>query len=297
MGRTVKILKKTSIPASLCNTRFTVELCENVHLHYRNIRLEFKKDEFLHILNLLQKIDKNEIKNFSYNNYNFKLLIEDFNLPSKCEYDKRLQIEWQKEGHYHIHYRNCRLEFKKLREIGFHNIQFLIPMLRYKFSCIFLNLQKKIFLTIYRKKSTMNLLQKKFNNQIDQVWAKDFTSKNPFYHHYRLSYLPLKKLKAVLFVKEGLWTYPLNLTPQFLYLNGDKEAYRSYCEFKDIREGKDKHNIARFEKLLNSIKTSEKLHCLIVINQRNEILDGLHRASFLMYKYGPEHKILVLKLY
>ena len=60
MGRTVKILAKKEVPPSLCNTRFTVELCENIHVHYRNIRLEFKKEEFLHILDLISKIDKND---------------------------------------------------------------------------------------------------------------------------------------------------------------------------------------------------------------------------------------------
>ncbi len=297
MGRTVKILKKRSVPPSLYNTRFTLELCENVHLHYRNICLEFDKEEFLHILDLLQKIDRKEIETFPYNNYNFKLLIEDFCLPSKSKYNDRLQIEWQKEGHYHIHYRNCRLEFKKLREIGFNNIQFLFPILQYKISKLFLRLKKNFFSTIYRKKPTKLLLQEKLKTQLDQTWAKNFVSQSPYYRHYRFCSIPLKKLRAVLFVKEGLWTYPLNAAPPYLYLMGDKETYDSYCKFKDTKEGKDRHNIARFEKLLSSAKNSTNFKNFIVINQKNEILDGLHRASVLMYKYGENYKVNVLKLY
>ena len=54
MGNIKRILRKNKVSKPLLNNRFTVELCENVHLHYRNLRLEFPKDEFLHILRLLK---------------------------------------------------------------------------------------------------------------------------------------------------------------------------------------------------------------------------------------------------
>ena len=296
MGRTVKILTKKEVPPSLCNTRFTVELCEKIHIHYRNIRLEFKKEEFLHILNLLSKIDVETIKNFPYNDYNFNLLVEDFNLPPLCEYSDRLQIEKQKEGHYHIHYRNCRLEFKRLTEIGFSNINFGLPLLQYKLTCFFSELQNKS-LKLYSKKSVEKLLKSKFEFKIDKEWAKKFANNVPTYRRYSICTLSLEKLKAVLFVKEGLWSYPLNVTPPFLYLKGDKEAYHSYCTFKNTREGTDRHDDKRFEKLLDDLKNSEHLQHFIIVNRKNEILDGLHRACFLLYKYGPSYKIPVLKLY
>lgn len=295
MGRTVKILKRKEVPHSLCNNRFTVELCENIHIHYRNIRLEFQKEEFLHILNLISKINIEEIKTFPYNDYNFKLLVEDFNLPTDCEYNNRLQIELQKEGHYHIHYRNCRLEFNKLREIGFSKINFIIPLLQYQIKCLFSQLHKR-YLQLYKLKPTNSLLLNNLKYQVDEKWAKQFINIIPKYRNYSIKYLPLRKLKAVLFVKEGLWTYPLNVAPPYLFLQGNKEAYLSYCKFKDTKEGADKHNMERFEELLFDFNHSQQIKKYIVVNRKNEILDGLHRACLLLHKYGPDYKIHILKL-
>lgn len=297
MGRTVKILKNKKVKPSLCNTRFTVELCENVHMHYRNIRLEFKKEEFLHILSLLSKIDRKKIENFPYNDYNFELLVEDFDLPSSCEYNNRLQIELQKEGHYHIHYRNCRLEFKMINEIGLSKINFLIPLLQLHFTRLYQSIQKRLFKYFYNRKKTVKLLCEKLKSKVDPFWAKDFCLKIPFYRHYSIKPMPLSSLKAVLFVKEGTWIYPLYHCPHYRYLNGDKEAYRSYCVFKDKKEGKDMHNEDRFQRLLTSLKKTKKLEHFIVVNRKNEILDGLHRACYLLYKHGPKHEISVLKIW
>jgi hypothetical protein len=46
MGRIATILKEKELPAPKLNNRFTCELCENIHIHYRNLRLEFTKEEF-----------------------------------------------------------------------------------------------------------------------------------------------------------------------------------------------------------------------------------------------------------
>jgi len=114
MGQIKKIIYKSKVPVPLLNTRFTVELCENVHLHYRDLRLEFPKEEFLQILRHLKKIDEKTVEDFAYANDAFKCLVNDNNLPPSTEFNDRLQIEEQVQGHYHLHYRNLRLEMKNL---------------------------------------------------------------------------------------------------------------------------------------------------------------------------------------
>ena len=48
MGQTIKELAKMDIGSkTIFNNRFVVELCEKVHLHYRNLRINLSLDDFL----------------------------------------------------------------------------------------------------------------------------------------------------------------------------------------------------------------------------------------------------------
>ena len=119
MGNIKKILLNEAVPKPPFNDRLTVELCENVHIHYRNIRLEFPKDEFIQLLRELKQIDEQTVEEFEYGEDKFLSLINKRMLPGISEFDDRLQIEEQVEGHYHIHYRNLRLELLRLEELGY----------------------------------------------------------------------------------------------------------------------------------------------------------------------------------
>jgi len=101
----------------MLNKRLTVELCENVHLHYRNLRLEFPKEEFLEIVKVIKGLDEEEIENFEYGKKNFKSLFKGSVLPAEAEFDNRLVLEEQAGGKpgttgYHLHYRNLRIEYR-----------------------------------------------------------------------------------------------------------------------------------------------------------------------------------------
>lgn len=114
MGRIAKIIVQGEVEKPLHNTRGCVELCENVHLHYRNLRLEFSKEEFLTILTMLKSIDTEEVKNFQYGPTAFKEAAN-IKLPEETEFDKRIVVEKQVEDHYHIHYRNLRIELGDMK--------------------------------------------------------------------------------------------------------------------------------------------------------------------------------------
>lgn len=91
------------------NTRLVVELCENVHVHYRNLRLEFSREEFLGILEAFSGIKREDIEAFEFGPNKHALLREAV-LPAKTEFDDRLVLEEQATGAWHLHYRNLRME-------------------------------------------------------------------------------------------------------------------------------------------------------------------------------------------
>jgi hypothetical protein len=113
MGQVARIVVQGTVDKPLFNRRACIDLCENVHLHYRNLRLEFPKDEFLDLLKMLHGLDPKEIANFPYAPEAFKEAAR-IELPETTEYDSRFVVEEQVEGHYHIHYRNLRIELGEM---------------------------------------------------------------------------------------------------------------------------------------------------------------------------------------
>jgi hypothetical protein len=114
MGIIKKIIFSKKIEDNNINDdRFCIELCENVHFHYKDIRLEFDPKEFLHILKSIKKIKEKDILDFQYNNENFKEIVK-IKLDGQSVFENRYQMEEQINGFYHTHYRNLRIENKKI---------------------------------------------------------------------------------------------------------------------------------------------------------------------------------------
>lgn len=109
MGDIKRILLTGNVPAPSLNTRFVVELSENVHIHYRNLRIEMDKDEFLLLLAAMKKIDEGTVSSFAYGPDAF-LALAGATLPEATPFNGRLRVEEQRNGTIHIHYRNLRLE-------------------------------------------------------------------------------------------------------------------------------------------------------------------------------------------
>lgn len=118
MGVIKKILVEKEIPTPQFNQRLTVELCENVHLHYRNLRLEFSKEEFVELVKHLREINLDYVSVFPYSHATFEIVAATNQLPECTEHNRRLQIEEQENGTFHVHYRNLRIEVDSLSEVG-----------------------------------------------------------------------------------------------------------------------------------------------------------------------------------
>ena len=87
----------------------------------------------------------------------------------------------------------------------------------------------------------------------------------------------------------------------YLYLQGGKtnEAiYEAYCDFHAADATLPDMTRARFDKLIKSIKQhgyNSKIP--ILVDAKNVILDGQHRACVLLYLYGAAYEIPVLRLH
>ena len=129
MGEIRKVLSLNKLEPRLISCRqIWADLCENIHLHYRNLRLEFSPREWgtfvSAIMMLAKSIDMGiEKKNWRPGNADFLLHMNYKNgLESNSDYyPTRLSVELQLDGTYHIHYRDLRLhltqgEFMDLRD-------------------------------------------------------------------------------------------------------------------------------------------------------------------------------------
>lgn len=104
------------------------------------------------------------------------------------------------------------------------------------------------------------------------------------------------RLEALLcFYGEGVMR--IEDTPMYKFLNGDivgYDSYKNYC----IKYPSSFRNQSSFNELQSQLETTEYdiKKGAIVVNQHNIIVDGQHRISILLKKYGPKHRIKVVEI-
>lgn len=148
---------------------------------------------------------------------------------------------------------------------------------------------------------------KKYNFSNNTLF-KIFVNKIIF--SYKLEEISLKNM-TIIFPDEPYKTYHISEIPPYKYLI-DKEKYKSqYIAYFSENKRNDFPNISQEEFNTNIISTCceifnnfiqniekngyDQLN-LIILDNNNNILDGLHRAAWLMYKYGENKKVTVLKI-
>tara|TARA_Y100000034_G_C6909175_1_gene423059 strand:+ start:5536 stop:6336 length:801 start_codon:yes stop_codon:yes gene_type:complete len=264
MGNIRQVLYNQEVPKSMLNNRLTVELCENVHVHYRNLRLEFSKEEFLFLLKHLKGVDEEIIENFDYGD-NFQSLVETFELPESTEFDDRLQIEEQVEGHYHVHYRNLRIETQDLRELGYWEIPKPIGMDQIYYRDILSKMDIK----------GMNIEDRKIGDLLVTI-----------YDDPRMV---------------GARNVPVSESPCLRLLKGDEAGYLEYINHVKERKRRNlgvednTHSLERTKATIRSLEKRDYVGCFIVVFG-NLIGDGQHRAAWLYHKYGNDKVIKVINV-
>mgnify|MGYP006916025475 CR=1 FL=1 len=156
---------------------------------------------------------------------------------------------------------------------------------------------KKILLSLKITKSITYFERKYPNIKFDKDWYDNLLLKLGIFS-CKLEKIKLKDLKCIIF-KDGQWqTLPLCQSPVFQYFSSeDKQSYIEYNEISN-EQTDDSHSVEKFENLIKSLdETGYDSTNPICVNKNNGIIDGQHRASYLLNKYGDDYEISVFKIY
>jgi len=121
MGKIKKVLAHATLePRSITPNSVWVDLCENVHIHFRNYRFDMGVEEFAHFMAAMRAIYKpaeyamEEVKYEEGDPNILKQLLYDVAIPHQSKYyPNRFVIEHNRDDTYHVHYRDFRLHVSK----------------------------------------------------------------------------------------------------------------------------------------------------------------------------------------
>jgi len=116
MGNIKKVLHETELEQrTITPSSMWGDLCENIHIHIRNLRVEFSKEEFDNLLSAINILANGVGKGIKEGwkpgdksfliSYDNKVRLK----RSSDYYPNRLRIELEKNNDIHIHYREIRL--------------------------------------------------------------------------------------------------------------------------------------------------------------------------------------------
>ena len=95
-----------------------------------------------------------------------------------------------------------------------------------------------------------------------------------------------------------IWTdqraYSLDRLPPYRYIEGDVAGYENYC--RENAETGFRMSRERFDALRESMSAYDGRRMPVVIGKENFLMDGQHRSCILMKRFGPDHRINVLRL-
>lgn len=124
MGNIIRKLDETEIVKrpTLQATRMIVENCENIHLHYRNMRLEFSSREFYFFARMIREAEQCLTENFkAMQEEEYSVLSSSLELDEEPDYFPNRITAEANLGSVHFHYKNFRLELTKEEAIDFLN--------------------------------------------------------------------------------------------------------------------------------------------------------------------------------
>ncbi|MFH1161980.1 MAG: hypothetical protein V1696_01760 [Candidatus Jorgensenbacteria bacterium] len=110
MGQNKKVLNITPLTNRVeCGSKLALELCETIHLHYRDLRIEMDGKTLKILTECLKDGANKHLLNPKLSGTDF-LMLSDKRLGTNKINNDKLKVELLKNNLIHIHYRNIRLE-------------------------------------------------------------------------------------------------------------------------------------------------------------------------------------------
>ena len=133
--------------------------------------------------------------------------------------------------------------------------------------------------------------------RVDADWYEQWLSKrfvhDCFLEEISLEDLAIRRLNINEYVIDKLENHP-----SVSYFKGDKKPYIKYIRMNDKYNPLHEHSIERLEVLEEKLQAEGyDTNMLIVVDGANVILDGSHRAAWLLSKQGACYRVKVLKVY
>lgn len=257
IGRFAKIkrwfARRPGVDNPLLRERFCVDLSENIHVHFQNLRLEFSKEEFLLLWDAVSGLNITHWRRLPQGE------VASARLPAATEWDDRVQLEEQVEGHFHLHYRNLRVEFRSFTEIG----------LRFRNGAIY---------------------------DIDQDYAGRFIESNNW-KLLGVRSEQIGELKVIVYDKTGHNVVPIEESPIYRALKeNNRRVYDDYATIVRTHDPQCRNCWDRFQTLYAAIRDEgvQPNSVVVIRGQGKVVFDGQHRACILRHLFGAEARVKVV---
>lgn len=133
---------------------------------------------------------------------------------------------------------------------------------------------------------------------LDQEWANRWLKKQKLLY-YDVYEMPLKDILTQVYIEpQGFARLPLDCSPVYQQLVREDQTYKQYLEMLDANKIFNEHSVEGFLKINDKFNSGYDYKYMPVIDGRyNEILDGQHRLAWLLFKYGINFIIKIIKLW
>jgi len=292
---------------------FFIDIAENIHIHYRDLRMEFSRDAYCDFMLQMNELyegvqawkDRNpdwtESDPDTFNNKTVewiknktpnRMLLK----PHSDYWDSRISIEKNVNGVYHLHWRNYRFE---MVEAGFKEWLKAFEVTATKFKPSrkpFSEFIKRPLRKVPPLVRLARLVRRHFPSPVplpvDPVFYREHLLGERFTSS--IEKIRLTDLRVALWQDGRKTLVPIDATPATKYLNGDIGEYRDYCK---TQNHSGPRSISRFQRLILSVKKNGiDAKKLIVTRDGFEIMDGQHRAALYLHTLGNAAEVQVVNI-
>lgn len=135
------------------------------------------------------------------------------------------------------------------------------------------------------------------NIHIDKEWYENWLNTREIYDYFYQT-IKLGDIKCSYFKETGWEIIFLKEHPAYKYFMGESTSYRDYMVLNELYNPDHVHSVERIELLERKLNgESYDFKNILFVDGKNVLMDGIHRACWLLNEYGEDFELEVLKIY